>query len=263
MTINSYGIILYRDAVIPKGIAESPSGVTDKEYLLVCRKDSVSYVVFLRGLYDNKMVPALAERMTKEERDRIKTQPFDLLWDRLWQYHPSRKYHHRQKFRKQKERAKDKFDKRDWELIFDSIDTTYDEPEWGFPKGRKKKMEKPIQAALREFNEETGVGETDIVIHREIPPLIEKYIGTDSKHYQIMYFVAKMIDPLKELPIVAEDDTHQLSEISTVAWFTKKDALKKIRNYHVEKKALLQKLKIPATNVPQVTSVPNAAKRSK
>ena len=149
MTINSYGIILYRKP-------SSDTVSAENQYLLICRKDSVSYVVFLRGLYNREMIPVLAERMTKDERRRLKEESFDTLWDRLWQYHPSKKYHHRQKFKKQKERAKEKFEKREWEDIFDAIDTEYDEPEWGFPKGRKKKTEKPIQAALREFNEETG-----------------------------------------------------------------------------------------------------------
>lgn len=245
MTINSYGIILYRNFGLlgESAVGRADASKDDTEFLLICRKDSVSYVVFLRGLYNRDMIPILAERMTKEERHRLRNESFDTLWDNLWQYHPSRKYHHRQKFQKQKERAQEKFEKRAWEDIFDAIDSEYDEPEWGFPKGRKKNMEKPIQAALREFSEETGFNVEDVRVHRDIPPIIEKYTATDSKQYQIMYFMGTLVDKSIELPKI--DDNYRLSEISNIGWFNKNDALKKIRKYHVEKKKLLQKIKIP------------------
>lgn len=265
MTINSYGIILYRQGTTTLN--------NEEEFLLVCRKDTVSYVVFLRGLYNREMVPILAERMTKDERHRILNEPFDMLWDRLWQYHPSRKYHHRQKFKKEKERAKDRFEKYEWKDIFDVVSSKYDEPEWGFPKGRKKKAEKPIEAALREFNEETGIDVNDVVVYRNLPPIIERYIGTDSKQYQIMYFLATLVedstttnstaaekmtskdtllemhhdddDPDLHFGDNVDDSMNTNSEISKIAWFTRKNAMNQIRDYHVAKKTLLQKLRLP------------------
>ena len=34
--------------------------------------------------------------------------------------------------------------------------TNWDEPEWGFPKGRRNYQEKDMICAIREFEEETG-----------------------------------------------------------------------------------------------------------
>ena len=34
--------------------------------------------------------------------------------------------------------------------------TTWLEPEWGYPKGRRNYQEKDLHCALREFEEETG-----------------------------------------------------------------------------------------------------------
>jgi len=234
MTINSYGIILYRE--VPDSLP------IKKEYLLICRKDSVSYVVFLRGQYTRNMIPILGERMTQQERENIKTQSFDVLWDKLWQHHPSRKHHHRQKFKKQKERAKQRFEKREWELIFDTISANWTEPEWGFPKGRKKKSETALKAALREFTEETGFNESDIDVQKNYPPMVERYTATDSKEYQIVYFLAKIKNPTKDPPKV--DSSYRSSEISNIGWFTKDDALKKIREYHKEKRSIVKKINL-------------------
>lgn len=231
MPIISYGIIVSR--------LNKESG--DNEYLLIRRKDTVSYVVFLRGLYTKDMIIHLAQRMTKKEREKIMNNSFDDLWDELWQHHPSKKYHHRQKFKKQKERAKERFEKRDWENVFEMIFTKYTEPEWGFPKGRKKKAETALKAALREFCEETGFKEEDITVDKGRPPIKEKYTGTDSKQYEIMYFLAEMRNPDAEPPEI--DSSFRSSEISDVCWFSKEQALSRIRDYHIEKKRIITRLK--------------------
>jgi predicted NUDIX family NTP pyrophosphohydrolase len=230
MPITSYGIIVSR--------TKEDSG--EKEFLLIRRKDTVSYVVFLRGLYTQDMIIYLAQRMTKKEREKIKNSSFDELWEGLWKHHPSRRYHHRQKFKKQRERAKEKFEKREWESVFDMIFTKYTEPEWGFPKGRKKKSETALKAALREFCEETGFNEGNIIVNKSRPPIKERYTATDSKQYEILYFRAEMKDSTIDPPEI--DSSFRSSEISKIGWFTKEKALEKIRDYHVAKRNIISKL---------------------
>jgi 8-oxo-dGTP pyrophosphatase MutT (NUDIX family) len=42
--------------------------------------------------------------------------------------------------------------------------TTWDCPEWGFPKGRRNSYESELNCALREYEEETGYEKRDIAI---------------------------------------------------------------------------------------------------
>ena len=229
--ITSYGVITKRN---------NPN-TGETEYLLVRRKDTVSYVVFLRGLYSREMLPVLASRMTQAERKRIRNSTFDALWEGLWEHHPSKQFHHRNKFIKQKERAESKFQRKDWDIIFDMVKSKYTEPEWGFPKGRKKNNETAMQGALREFEEETGLTRDLINITLNgLSPCIEFYKATDSKEYQIVYFLADLLDYNTPLPSINEN--FRDSEISDIGWFTVKQCMLKIREYHIEKKELLRKI---------------------
>ena len=72
--ITSMGIIAFREG--NKGI----------EYLLICRKDSLGYVDFLRGRYDldNKdYIMKIINIMTNSEKNNLLTKPFSQLWREL------------------------------------------------------------------------------------------------------------------------------------------------------------------------------------
>ena len=49
-------------------------------------------------------------------------------------------------------------------LVFNS--TSIKEPEWEFPKGRRKLHETDIKCSLREFEEETSIDKKDIIIDK-------------------------------------------------------------------------------------------------
>ena len=42
------------------------------------------------------------------------------------------------------------------ESLINECENNWNEPEWGFPKGRRNFQEKDLTCALREFEEETG-----------------------------------------------------------------------------------------------------------
>ena len=75
--ILSYGIILYN---------YNESGVP--YIVLVERKDSLSYIEFLRGkyksIYDTEYIELLFSRFSKEELEKIDKYDFDTLWNKLW-----------------------------------------------------------------------------------------------------------------------------------------------------------------------------------
>ena len=57
------------------------------EYLLICRKDTLGYVDFIRGkypLYNVTYIQNLINEMTIEEKNKILTREFKYLWNELW-----------------------------------------------------------------------------------------------------------------------------------------------------------------------------------
>ena len=75
--ILSYGIILYNydEKKVPS-------------IVMVQRKDSLSYIEFMRGkyknIYDTEYIKLLFSRFSKEELDNIDNYEFDELWKKLW-----------------------------------------------------------------------------------------------------------------------------------------------------------------------------------
>ena len=76
--ISSIGIIAFR---------KSKKDPTKFEYLMICRKDSLGYVDFMRGKYPlfNKFyIKNIIDEMTIEEKNKLLTNNFKKLWELLW-----------------------------------------------------------------------------------------------------------------------------------------------------------------------------------
>ena len=93
--ILSYGIVLYCD--------------TDdgRKIVLIERKDSLSYIEFLRGkyssIYDIKYLKLLFSRLSREELNRINKFNFDKLWNELWIHTDTINHRIRKEYYKSKE----------------------------------------------------------------------------------------------------------------------------------------------------------------
>lgn len=77
MPINSTGLVVFRRS----------NGGSTLQYLMICRKDSLGYVDFLRGKYSVYNKPYLLNmfyQMTKTEKEKLRTWTFDALWQDLW-----------------------------------------------------------------------------------------------------------------------------------------------------------------------------------
>ena len=76
--ILSYGIILYN----------KEKETNQYRIVLVERKDSLSYIEFIRGKYKNPLnydyIQLLIGRMTEEEKGNLLKYDFDTLWKKLW-----------------------------------------------------------------------------------------------------------------------------------------------------------------------------------
>jgi 8-oxo-dGTP pyrophosphatase MutT (NUDIX family) len=110
--------------------------------------------------------------------------------------------------------------------------TSWSEPEWGFPKGRRNNYESDLMCALREYEEETGYTRNDLSLIKNIMPYEEIFTGSNYKSYKHKYFIARSncSSPKKE---------YQENEVSDIQWFTYEEAMSKIRPYNVERKQLL------------------------
>ena len=76
MPITSFGVIVYR--IHP---------IRGTEYLMICRKDTLGYIDFMRGKYPVNNIDCimnLVDVMTLEEKDNLKTLSFEQLWTMLW-----------------------------------------------------------------------------------------------------------------------------------------------------------------------------------
>jgi 8-oxo-dGTP pyrophosphatase MutT (NUDIX family) len=215
------------------------------KYLMICRKDSLGYIDFLRGkypLYDKKYISNLIYEMTNVEKHKLLNTSFDELWRDLWGDFVGLNY------KKENHVSRDKFlqiqrgiqidDKNEFnlkQLIKDSK-SNWETPEWGFPKGRRNNGENDIQCALREWEEETGYEKKNIQLIKNILPMEEIFMGSNYKSYKHKYYLGYMenaISPKFEF---------QKSEVSMVKWCTLDEAVNNIRTYNLEKIELIKKV---------------------
>ena len=216
------------------------------ELLLIRRKNSLGFVDFMRGKYNinNKTyIINLLNKMTRDERKLIIENDFNYLWKYLWGININTQYKNEEKI------SRDKLNNLKTGVIFnnkiytietliDEIYETYDEPEWGFPKGRRNFQEKDLNCALREFEEETGYSKNDVKIIYNIFPLEEIYTGSNYKSYKHKYFIAIM-DNNKQ-----PNNHFQETEISKIEWVPINDTISYIRHYNVEKINIIKTIQL-------------------
>lgn len=229
--ISSIGIITFR---------KSKRYENKFEYLMICRKDSLGYVDFMRGkypLYNQFYIQNIINEMTNDEKKNLLNNDFKTLWNNLWgnfvgcQYRGEEKTS-QEKFQKIKNGKNGLFLK---ELV-EISNTNWKTPEWGFPKGRRNFQENDLNCALREFQEETGYLKDQLNIIHNLMPFEEIFTGSNMKSYKHKYFVAYM-EPNNE-----SVNPFQLSEVSQIEWFTLEESLEKIRPYNLEKIEVIKKI---------------------
>lgn len=223
--ITSLGILAYK---------RTDSGI---KWLLVRRRVSIGFIELMRGkyeLHDEDTISKLVDQSTTDERYQMLTRPFTELWYDLWNGPATRRYH------AEYEQARAKFEvlrsRGTLARIIAGSMTAWTEPEWGFPKGRRGTTETEIDCALRETSEEAGIqiGQLRII---STDPIIEDYRGSNGIRYRHRYWLAEA-DP--DLTVSLDPtNTIQQREIGDVRWFTEEEALQLIRDYSVEKKAVL------------------------
>lgn len=233
MPITSIGIIMFRY-----------NKEKNIEYLMIRRKDTLGFIDFIRGkysLYNKDYLINMFKQMTSEEKNKIKNMTFDELWKDIWKTENiSNQYKveeviSKEKFNSLKNGISNKHIFYNIETIIEETDDEYwEEPEWGFPKGRRNYMEKDYDCAVREFVEETGFDISKLKNLQNILPFEEIFTGSNYKSYKHKYFVS-YINYDETMPM----DKFEKTEVSKMDWNTYEQCLHKIRPYNLEKKRLI------------------------
>jgi ADP-ribose pyrophosphatase YjhB (NUDIX family) len=204
---------------------------------MIRRKDSLGFVDFMRGkypLHNKNYLMNIINEMTNEEKVRLTTMTFDELWSHLWgdnigiQYRGEEKVS-RDKFRTLKEGIRTNNNYYTLDSLIAQSTTSWETPEWGYPKGRRNYHEKDLNCALREFEEETGYLRNNLNVIQNIIPIEEIFTGSNYKSYKHRYYIA-YLDNLNN-----SETEFQKSEVSKVEWKPHTDVCEMIRPYNIEK----------------------------
>ena len=221
--IMSFGIICYK---INNNIIE---------YLMIQRKDSLSFMEFIRGKYslnNEEYIEELVNNMTENEKELISSGDFDKIWNYAWSQQ-NNNIKHTVEYIESKNKYNyiyniniiNNFTKKEKYFKY--------EQEWGFPKGRRKLKESNKDSAIREFCEETRILKNDIIMLNDMNDFEEIFFGTNNILYKHVYYIGKIH---KEVNLQIDNKyLEQSREIRALQWYTYNNVLKNIKNINIER----------------------------
>jgi ADP-ribose pyrophosphatase YjhB (NUDIX family) len=250
MPIASFGIICFR---IVCG---------EIQYLMICRKNTLGFMDFIRGkymIYHKDYIMNLIREMTHDEKTEILTCDFDFIWTKLWKKNieetvlnpvmDSKSNFYSNEYAISKSNfqqlkmgvfSNGEFYKLNTiieDILQEDTDSNWLVPEWGFPKGRRNPRESDYNCAIREFCEETGYSSHQFANINNILPFEEIFMGTNYKSYKHKYFLTFM--DYKES---FKHDSYDHSEVSNMEWKTYQNCIDSIRPYNLEKIKIIQSI---------------------
>lgn len=233
----SYGIICCR--------RHPTKGV---QIVLVRKPLTYHFCEFVSGHYrksDDAHLKKLFNNMTFHEKMDILSLKFNLMWYRIYKSNPDQVFLQGagSYMSKQYMRKKTKFEA---SFLHDGgarlkkliSDTTNAETLWEIPKGRRQEEsgEEYINAAIREFTEETTIQPKQYKLLLRIDPYIETYSDFGTT-YQNIYYFAEAIDYWE--PSIKFSDGAQISEVSAISWCSLTD-IKNMKLDHATHSRLLK-----------------------
>jgi 8-oxo-dGTP pyrophosphatase MutT (NUDIX family) len=214
-------------------------------YLFIQRRNSLSMIEFIRGKYKINDIEYLNDTfylMPNNEKEELMTNSFDDLWKSIWNNNNNHS------FMSEYEDSKKKYEtlKKGTEIdvynlkIKISLDnliknnkSNYHDQEWGLPKGRRNLNETDIEAAFREFEEETNIKKIN-VDQMNIHPFNELFMGSNKTRYKHKYYMGQIKKKIK-LEISTDNN-----EVRNIQWFTANQSFNKIRDYNFEKRMMIK-----------------------
>ena len=232
--IMSFGIICYK---IEQG---------EIKYVMIQRKDSLSFMEFVRGKYnqnDFNYIKQLIDYMTENEKTMILENTFDSIWNYTWCQTSLHNFKHTKEYIESKTKFDYVINNNNFKNLLKSnkIKCNYLEQEWGFPKGRKKIRENDVDCAVREFCEETQLFKDDIQIIKNINPFQEIFFGTNNILYKHVYYIAKNVKEKSKI-FVDNNCLEQVREVRDVKWLSYSEVLSHIKYHNTERIEIFMKV---------------------
>ena len=199
------------------------------QFLMVQRKNSLGYLEFIRGRYNLENLITLThllEQMTPDELSDINKKDFDILWNDLWDSNNIRNKNHHKEYLNSKQKFYQL--KLSHNNILSNTIPLYNFNEWGFPKGRRESYEPDLVCAIREFEEETTLGEDNYVILEKCKSIRENLIGTNGISYAHNYFLSILNNKLS----ISDKSNREIGQTKVL---NLNECLEKIRPYHKNK----------------------------
>ena len=244
----SYGLLVFRfknPAWSLESVLCSPSptlsGLENSggvEVLMICRRDSLRFVEFIRGKYtikDTAYIKQLLENMVVAERELLLKLSFPELWNHVWGTSNPRNY--RTDFEQSQEKFNELKSSGELAKLIAETEPLWSTPEWGFPKGRRNPNESDISCAIRECMEETGLQRQQLMVFDNVEPLTETFYGDNKVYYSHKYYPA-LVAPNTDVSL-STTNLHMSREIGDIKWLSIDEAMAKIRPDAQEKREIL------------------------
>jgi hypothetical protein len=213
------------------------------KYLMIQRKNTLAFMEFLKGRYNMKnddYLKKLINNMTQEEKKILYNNDFETIWTNVWLEASNKNI-------KEYFESKEKFNKllveRKIQKIIDNSINLNIQPEWGFPKGRRKVNETDLQCAIREFCEETQFKIEDIKIEFNNKSFVEIFYGTNDVLYKHSYYLAKLVKNDNSL-FMNPNFLQQIREIRDLKWCDSGIVLHNIGGHNRERSELFNKINL-------------------
>jgi 8-oxo-dGTP pyrophosphatase MutT (NUDIX family) len=203
---------------------------------MIQKKYTPEYIEILRGRYYDENATLnyhylllLISDLPLIERNYILRYNFDYLWKNIWQWIGTEEQMQRiygdykeceKRFNLMKKgHIFDRYGLLSFQSLFKNNPTNNIEPDWEFPKGKRREGEIDQQCAVRECCEETSLVPSDFTIFLHVKPFQEKFAGVNDIKYCNSFYLAELTNYDKH---IYYDPTHleQNKEIRKIGWFT-------------------------------------------
>lgn len=225
----------------------------EPEIILVKKRYTYQFFEFVLGKYqksDARYLTKLFNCMTYQEKMDILSLKFDTLWYKIWLEVPGtdgvltckREVGFNEKrylysYSKSKRKFESFLNDKNYlrKLINHSSNS---ETVWEIPRGRKISNEKEVDAAIREFNEETGVDPRKYTILWNVKPIVTSYKDAGVV-YKTTYYLAQL-DPKHANfePKVYFSSYNQIIEVEAIKWCSSHDVQALVLNQVAKKRSV-------------------------
>jgi 8-oxo-dGTP pyrophosphatase MutT (NUDIX family) len=191
--VTSYGIALVKKNKLK-------NNHNQYEILMIKKRLTYSYIAFVKGIYnknnDNELL-RLFDSMTVDEKFCIMSLNFNIMWYKSTLTLPYiNKYMSKEltKYEKCKIKFENTFLNDNGKRLLNLLKRSKSSKKiWEIPKGSNNKNESNINAAIREFYEETNIKKNKYKILYHLPPIT--YTFTDENiTYKYIYYLAILLD---------------------------------------------------------------------